>query len=181
MILQSLYELYDRLSRDPEYNIPPPGYSLQRISFKVVIKPDGTLYNIEDARMAVGKKFVSIPVIVPGSTKTSGSGFNPCFLWDNTGYLLGYKTAEKDRERARESFQSFRNKHMVLESAISASFSALGHLKKLQTTQYSRKSVQGSVFFKSLDKRVMFMKSQLLRIGGINSIQLVQMPLSDSA
>jgi CRISPR-associated protein Csd1 len=118
MILQSLYELYGRLSRDPEYNIPPPGYSLQRISFKVVLKPDGTLHDIEDARKAVDKKFISAPVIVPGSTKTSGSGFNPGFLWDNTGYLLGYKPADKDRERARESFQSFQNRHTALESEI---------------------------------------------------------------
>jgi CRISPR-associated protein Csd1 len=120
MILQSLYELYDRLSRDPEYNIPPPGYSLQRISFKVVLKSDGTVHSIEDARKAVDKKFVATPIIVPGSTKTSGSGFNPCFLWDNTGYLLGYKPADKDRERAKESFQSFQNKHIALESAISS-------------------------------------------------------------
>jgi CRISPR-associated protein Csd1 len=101
--------------------MPPLGYSLQRISFKVVIKPDGTLHSIEDARRAVDKKFVATPIIVPGSTKTSGSGFNPGFLWDNTGYLLGYKPTDKDLKRARESFQSFQSRHTALESEIPSS------------------------------------------------------------
>ncbi|MEW6587012.1 MAG: type I-C CRISPR-associated protein Cas8c/Csd1, partial [Nitrospirota bacterium] len=91
MILQSLYELYERLSHDPEYDISPPGYSLQKIAFRIVLKPDGTLHAIEDVRKQVEKKFVPIQKTVPGSSKSSGSGYNPCFLWDNTGYMLGYK------------------------------------------------------------------------------------------
>jgi CRISPR-associated protein Csd1 len=118
MILQSLYELYDRLSRDPEYEISPPGYSLQKISFKIVLKPDGTLHAIEDARKQIDKKFASHPIIVPGNTKSSGPGFNPCFLWDNTGYMLGYKPNDKDPERTLQSFQSFRDRHVALISEI---------------------------------------------------------------
>ena len=119
MILQSLYELYERLSHDPEYVISPPGYSLQRISFKVVLKLDGTLHAIADCRKQSGKRFVSHPIIVPGNTKSSGSGFNPCFLWDNTGYMLGYKPNEKNPERTQQTFQSFRDKHLTLISEIS--------------------------------------------------------------
>jgi len=118
MILQSLYELYERLSHDAEYDISPPGYSLQKISFKVVLKPDGTLHAIEDARKKSEKRFVAIPVIVPGNTKSSGSGFNPCFLWDNTGYLLGYKPNDKDPARTQKTFRSFRDKHIALMSEI---------------------------------------------------------------
>lgn len=118
MILQSLYELYDRLSHDPEYSIAPPGYSLQKISFKVVLNLDGTLHAIEDARKRSGKRFVSYPIIVPGNTKSSGSGFNPCFLWDNTGYLLGYKPNYTDPQRTQKTFQYFRDKHVALMSEI---------------------------------------------------------------
>jgi len=50
MILQSLHDLYARLKDDPDYQIAPPGYSLQKISFKVVLRPDGELFNIEDVR-----------------------------------------------------------------------------------------------------------------------------------
>lgn len=31
MILPALYELYERLNRDPEYEICPPGFSLQKL------------------------------------------------------------------------------------------------------------------------------------------------------
>ena len=40
MILQSLNELYNRLSEDPAYEIAPPGFSPQKISFRNVIKHD---------------------------------------------------------------------------------------------------------------------------------------------
>lgn len=118
MILQSLYELYDRLSYDPDYDIAPPGYSLQKIAFRVVLKPDGTLHDIEDARLQIEKKKVPRQIQVPGTTKPSGSGFNPCFLWDNTGYMLGYKPQDNDPRRTQRSFQSFRKKHLSLLSEI---------------------------------------------------------------
>ena len=50
MILQSLNELYSRLAADPAYEIAPPGFSPQKISFRIVLKPDGSLFGIEDAR-----------------------------------------------------------------------------------------------------------------------------------
>ncbi|MFZ0929012.1 MAG: type I-C CRISPR-associated protein Cas8c/Csd1 [Syntrophobacteraceae bacterium] len=119
MILQSLYDLYERLRHDPEYAIAPLGYSLQKISFRMVLKPDGTLHGIEDARLQDNKKKLSRQILVPGNTKSSGSGFNPCFLWDNTGYLLGYKPNDKDPERTKQTFQSFRDKHLSLLPEIS--------------------------------------------------------------
>lgn len=47
MILQSLNALYTRLAEDPAYEISPPGFSSQKISFRVVIKPDGSLFAIQ--------------------------------------------------------------------------------------------------------------------------------------
>ncbi len=65
-------------------------------------------------------KLHSIPILVLGSSKPSGSGLNPCFLWDNCGYLLGYKgeTEEKERKRIQEAFSSFRDKHLSVESSV---------------------------------------------------------------
>ncbi len=118
MILQSLYNLYERLINDPEYKISQPGYSLQKISFKVVLKPDGTLHDIEDARITEGKRKIGRQIQLLGATKSSGSGLNPCFLWDNTGYMLGYKPNDEDPERTRQTFESFRNRHLKLMSEI---------------------------------------------------------------
>lgn len=125
MILQSLYELYSRLAADPAYEIAPPGFSLQKIVFRIVLKPDGSLHAIEDARVK-DKRGRPGPrqLLVPGQSKSSGSGLNPCFLWDTTDYLLGYQTKKDAQnkgdksERAGKAFQASRGKHLRLENEI---------------------------------------------------------------
>ena len=72
MILQSLHDLYDRLAADEAYKIAQPGYSLQKISFRVVIHPDGELFEIQDARAPAGKKLRARQLKVPGTNKPSG-------------------------------------------------------------------------------------------------------------
>src|SRR5690606_24997534 len=64
----------------------------------------------------------SVPQIhlVPGQTKPSGSGINPCFLWDKSSYLLGYVADDTNPQRTRESFEAFRDKHLALESEINS-------------------------------------------------------------
>ncbi|MBP3302578.1 MAG: type I-C CRISPR-associated protein Cas8c/Csd1 [Opitutales bacterium] len=130
MILQELCNLYDRLKDDPAYEIPKPGYSLQKISFIVVLNPNGTLFDIQDARTQRGKKFVPREIFVPGTSKPSGSGLNPCILWDNAAYLLGFfepknpseisNDEKKKIERAPKAFESSRAAHIALSEKISA-------------------------------------------------------------
>ncbi|MCF7674648.1 MAG: type I-C CRISPR-associated protein Cas8c/Csd1 [Akkermansiaceae bacterium] len=130
MILQSLYDLYGRLSEDPANGLPKPGYSLQNITFCVVLKPDGTIVEIQDARQEerqIGrngrekKTLRPITIVVPGQTKPSGQGINPCTLWDNLTYLCGYaqpdkkaEKAEKNRIRAPRCFEGSRQHHVSL-------------------------------------------------------------------
>jgi len=125
MILNALYHLYDRLARDPEgYAIPKMGFSYQKISFVVVLEQDGTLVNIEDYRSHAGRRPVPRLVQVPGQAKKTGSGLDPCFLWDKTGYLLGHDL--KKPERAKKEFEAFRTRHLGLEKEISCeAFSAV--------------------------------------------------------
>ena len=126
MILQTLNDLYSRLADDPEYEIAKPGYSPQNISFQIVLKPEGTLFAIQDARVPDSKrKPRANKQIVLGETKPSGSGFNPGLLWDNSAYLLGYKSPDKnfakfkkDSARAADSFKALRQKHLALEKEI---------------------------------------------------------------
>ncbi len=136
MILQSLNQLYDRLAADPAYAIAPAGYSLQKIAFAVVIHPDGRLHRINDLRDHSGKKPLPIQRLVLGQAKPPGSGLNPCFLWDNSAYQLGYvaprqtnETIEKYRKRAvrtQEAFVAFRERHLASESEINdPAFSAV--------------------------------------------------------
>lgn len=119
MILQSLHDLYDRLSADPSYEIAKPGYSPQKISFRVVIKPDGSLFAIQDARIPNEKgKLYAESHLVIGEGKSAGPGINPGFLWENTAYLLGYKPSDEKPERTVKSFEAFRDKHLALEKEI---------------------------------------------------------------
>lgn len=126
MLLQSLDRLYDRLVREPEYELPLPGYSLQKVTFCVVLKPDGSLHEIQDARQKVHGRLRPQQLVVPGATKSPGSGLNPGFLWDNTGYMLGVKVDDPKPERTAETFGAFRQRHLEIERQIgSLRFSAV--------------------------------------------------------
>ena len=54
MIIPALTQLYDRLSQDPEVmekgDLPTMGKSRQKISFRIILKPDGTLVSMDDIR-----------------------------------------------------------------------------------------------------------------------------------
>lgn len=126
MILRALHELYGRLEADPDYDVAPPGKSYQKVTFIVVLEPSGALVDIQDARQPVDGRPRPRRVLVPGGAKPSGAGMNPCLLWDAPGYLLGWD-AEKP-ERARRTFDSFREKHLKLERELGTpAFSAVCH------------------------------------------------------
>ncbi len=119
MPMRALYQLAQRLRGDPSYLMAPPGRSYQKVSFVVVIERDGSLVGIEDFREADGGKAHPRPVLVLGITKPSGSGINPCFLWDSTEYLLGWSVDPGKLDRARErTFPAFREKHLGVEKEI---------------------------------------------------------------
>ena len=118
MILQALRAYYDRLAADPDVEISPIGFSRQKISFCVVLSDDGTLHEIIAENDGDAKKPRPKLLIVPGGAKPSGSGINPCFLWDNTGYMLGFKPDDDKPERSRETFEAFRDRHLDLQSQI---------------------------------------------------------------
>lgn len=123
MILRALYDLYERFEKDPDYDVAPMGMSHQKVTFVVVLDMDGKLVGILDARREDGGRKLPRMVLVPGTTKPSGSGLNPCFLWDAAGYLLGWYSAReqdpaRERERARKTFEAFRDKHSKLETEI---------------------------------------------------------------
>lgn len=81
MIIPTLSELYDRLSQDPDVtakgDLPTIGKSRQKISFRIILKPDGTLVGMDDIRAMdapEGKKAAklhSIPILVLGSSVTA--------------------------------------------------------------------------------------------------------------
>lgn len=127
MILRSLNDLYTRLAEDSAYEIAPPGFSPQKISLRIVIKTDGSLVDLQDARTPDEKgKLQNTVLLVPGEAKPPGAGINPCFLWDNQTYLLGRQPEDKPEGFGLKRFEAFRKRHQELETIINApEFSAV--------------------------------------------------------
>jgi CRISPR-associated protein Csd1 len=130
MILQRLAEHYDRIaaSGDEEAQLAPPGFSLQKISFCVVLELDGRLNSLQSLQQQDGKRLVARSMIVPGQGKPPGQGINPCFLWDSASYMLGWSPdpAPDKTARAVSAFEAFRSEHLELENRIAhPSFTAV--------------------------------------------------------
>ena len=127
MILQALNDLYTRLADDPSYEIAPPGFSPQKISFRIVIRQDGSLVQIEDARTTDRKgKLQNTIMLVPGDAKPPGSGINPGFLWDNQTYLLGKQPDDKPGGFGLSRFQALCKRHLDVEVTLNdPNFSAV--------------------------------------------------------
>jgi CRISPR-associated protein Csd1 len=128
MILQRLAEHYDRIAASGNENsqLAPPGFSRQKISFCIVLEPDGRLNAIQSMQQQSGKALVARPMLLPGQGKPPGQGLNPCFLWDNAAYMLGWvlapdpapKKREKQEVRASLAFEAFRGRHLTMEAQI---------------------------------------------------------------
>jgi CRISPR-associated protein Csd1 len=120
VILQRLAEYYDRIIGDPSEGIPLPipGHSIQKISFCVVLELDGELNSFQSLQQQDGTRQLARQMVVPGAGKPSGSGFNPCFLWDNSVYMLGYKPDDQDPARTAACFAAFRTRHLDAEGSI---------------------------------------------------------------
>lgn len=119
MILQSLNDLYSRLSDDPSYEIAPPGFSPQKIAFCIRIRLDGSLVQIEDVRKPDEKgKLQNDVMLVPGEAKPPGAGINPGLLWDNQTYLLGRQPEDKPAGFGQKRFEAFRQLHVDLADEL---------------------------------------------------------------
>lgn len=127
MILQSLHDLYRRLDESSAKNLPKPGYSLQPITFRVVLQPDGSLVEIQDARsdeLTVDKKGKekvvrrATPMVVPGKARASERSETPCWLWDDTRFVFGWHGARPDDTRNLRCFEAFRDAHLDKEADI---------------------------------------------------------------
>ena len=105
MIIQALYDYYERKNSDPEAHMAPSGFEWKEIPFIIEIDTHGNPTQIEDTREGEGKKKRARPFLVPQSVKkTSGIAAN--LLWDNAAYVLGVATKGKSK-RVEEQRQAF--------------------------------------------------------------------------
>jgi CRISPR-associated protein Csd1 len=149
MILQSLYALYDRLSKDLSNKLPLPGFSLQDISIKIILSQSGELIEIQDIRdpqVTIGKNgrekrtIKAISLIVPGKARASEASFDACLLWDDTRFVLGWHGVKNDSSRNNKCLESFRQLHYMKEKNINdEDFTAVCNFLRAWKPQYAEK------------------------------------------
>jgi CRISPR-associated protein Csd1 len=111
MILQSLNDLYTRLAEDPTYEIAPPGFSPQKVSYRIVLKPDGSLFAVEDARIDGSPFNLQIP-----QPEKRTSAVKSQFLCDKREYVLGMGASGL----RLDCFEEFKKKHHGWEKEINS-------------------------------------------------------------
>ncbi len=125
MILQALNSYYQRLS-DAGQNIPPFGFSQEKIHFELVLAPGGKLLRVGNLQITSEKRKQLEPksLHVP-KDKDRTSGVHPFFAWDKTAYVLGADEGGKSK-RLQEQFKEFKAlQHKVLGSSDDSGAQAL--------------------------------------------------------
>jgi CRISPR-associated protein Csd1 len=107
MILSALNDYYRRLSAQGK--VPAFGYSDEKISYALLISPDGEVKDEPlDIRDNSGKKPVPKTMTVPQPAKRT-AGIKSNFLWDKSSYVLG--VSAKAGERTAQEHEAFKASH----------------------------------------------------------------------
>lgn len=103
MILQALYDYYQRKAADPDSNIAPRGFERKDIPFIIVIDKEGNFINLEDTRSGEGKQKRAKTFLVLKTKGRTGSKASETanIFWDHWGYVLG-QPKEKDEKKSAE-------------------------------------------------------------------------------
>jgi CRISPR-associated protein Csd1 len=106
MILQTLQKYYSRLAEEKAVDLPPFGFSNEKIGWAVEIDKTGQLLQVRDLRDMSGKRksprMLNVPKIREGK-RTSGIDSN--FLWDKTDYVFG---VDSDGKIVQNYFDDFK-------------------------------------------------------------------------
>ena len=142
MILQALKGYYDRVSAANPDEIAPYGFSEQKISFEIVLHPEGTIADIGDLRVEQGRRSIARSMQVPQPPKRAGRNPPPAFLWDKTGYVFGIESDETDKTKTAENVEyraAFLSYHDLLvgQSDDPGLRSLLAFLRAWSPTDYS--------------------------------------------
>jgi CRISPR-associated protein Csd1 len=138
MILQSLYDYYQVLLKDPTVTIALPGYRSENINYILDLSKDGELRDVIPLtdKVSIGNNVQDVDyqvMRVPERVKRSGTDPKPNFLWDNSAFVLGIpEQKSKDLEYGKRRFEAFRRHHIeILSKADSENARAvIAFLKK---------------------------------------------------
>lgn len=115
MILSALNDYYQRLLTQEDSGISPFGYSQEKISYEILLSPDGTVVDVNDIRDVSGKKPFPRTMSVPQPEKRT-VGIKANFLWDKTSYVLGVSATSKRADKEHEAFLALHRACLTGES-----------------------------------------------------------------
>lgn len=115
MILQALSRYYQRLIERRAGGIAPYGYSPEKISYEIVLAPDGAVLAVNDIRDTSGKKPQPRVLDVPQPEKRT-AGIKSNFLWDKTSYVLGVSATSKRADKEHEAFKALHEASLAAEN-----------------------------------------------------------------
>ncbi len=107
MILQELYDYYQRKMAEPESKIAADGWEWKEIPFIIVIDEEGGFRSIQDNREGENKQRTTKKFLVPQSEKRTAS-IKANLLWDNVEYALGANP--RDRSDVKLRHQAFKDR-----------------------------------------------------------------------
>lgn len=115
MILSALNDYYQRLLTQDDSGISPFGYSQEKISYEILLAPDGSVVDVNDIRDTSGKKRMPRAMSLPQPEKRT-VGIKSNFLWDKTSYVLGVSAASKRADKEHEAFVALHRECLALET-----------------------------------------------------------------
>lgn len=132
MILQSLYEYYQRKAKDPDSCIAPQGYEQKEIPFIILIDRNGRFVNLEDTGEGEGKnrRFSRFLVLKSRMRTGSKSSETANYLWDHYGYVLAHPKDET--EKANADAQKQHSSFVKLVNEVAERFPDNSEFKSVQ-------------------------------------------------
>ncbi|GKS87905.1 type I-C CRISPR-associated protein Cas8c/Csd1 [Acidovorax sp. SUPP2539] len=112
MILQALHTYYQRLLAREKKVLSPFGYSPEKISYEILLAPDGRVVDVNGIHDTTGKKPLPRVMNVPQPEKRT-VGIKSNFLWDKTSYVLGVSATSKRSDKEHEAFKTLHQKSLA--------------------------------------------------------------------
>jgi CRISPR-associated protein Csd1 len=136
VILQALYKYYNILQDEGNNDLPKEGFSVQKVSFALIISSNGELKGIIDLRDSNGKKIVPHEMLVPEQKGRAGKNAPAYFLCDNAKYVLGI--GDKDKTPAFNSFKELHNKYLDEKNPLLKFINSFEPFKALENEVISK-------------------------------------------
>ncbi len=153
MILQALVRYYQRLIENKKGidGIAPYGYSPEKISYEILLTPDGRVVTANDIRDTSDKKARPRMLDVPQPEKRT-VGIKPNFLWDKTSYVLGVSATSKRADKEHEAFKALHEQALtgVDDLGLKAFLAFLQHWtpEQFQVHQFPVDMIDANVVFR---------------------------------